>query len=94
MISSTNLTLPLLKFKAVPTYACTLLSKQALMAVKTKGLKALAIIRADVITNLAPNRMPKEPHPHNCIKMDNKLSDQKSKDQAQLDLAEALDLIG
>ena len=62
------------------------------MAVKTKALKALAIIRADVITNSVQNRMLKERHLHNCIKMDNKLLDQKSKDRAQLDPPEALDL--
>jgi len=72
MTSSTNLTQHLLKFRAVPTYACTPNNKLDRTLVKIKPLKALAIIRADVTTNSVRNRMHKVLHLHNCIKMDNK----------------------
>ena len=53
--------------------------------------KAQATIRVDVTTSLEQNPTLKVLPPHNCIKMDNKLWDQKSKDQALLDRQEVLD---
>ena len=90
MTSSTNSTQHLLKFKVVPTYVCTLHNKLERMVVKIKPHQELAIIKVDVITSLVRNLMHRERHPHNCIKMANKLLEEKSKDQVQQARVEAV----